>query len=98
MLFLDVRKIVSILFILFYFAIVANAQTFDFNANCQHAYQSIFKLKIDEGLQILEKEKKENPKNQLVYFIENYADFLKLYINDNNTLYDNLLPKFSAIF
>ena len=96
MLFLDVRKKVSILFILFYFANVANAQTFDFNANCQHAYQSIFKLKIDEGLQILEKEKKENPKNQLVYFIENYADFLKLYINDNNTLYDNLLPKFSA--
>jgi tetratricopeptide (TPR) repeat protein len=91
-----VRKTISLLLISIFFVVTTRAQTFDFNANCQRAYQAIFKLKIDEGLQLIEKEKKENPKNQMVYFIENYADFLKLYINDNNALYDQLLPKFSA--
>ena len=51
---------------------------------------------MDEAQQIIDKEKKENPKNYLIFFIENYSDFLKLYINDNNTLYDKLLPKFSS--
>ena len=73
-----------------------HAQTFDYTPNCKLAYQSIFKLKIDEGLQLLEKEKKNNPKNYLPYFIENYADFLRLYINDNEKLYAATEPKVSA--
>lgn len=72
------------------------AQNFEFNSNCKQAYQSIFKLKINEGLQHLEKEKKENPKNYMPYFIENYADFLKLYVNDNVSLYESTEPKVSA--
>ncbi len=73
-----------------------SAQTFDYTATCKQAYQSIFKLKLSEGLQLLEKEKKDNPKNYLPYFIENYADFLKLYINDNQKLYDATEPKVEA--
>lgn len=69
------------------------AQNFDYTANCKKAYQAIFKLKIAEGLQLLEKEKKDNPKNYLPYFIENYADFLKLNVNDNESLFDAIEPK-----
>lgn len=72
------------------------AQTFDFNQQCQQAYQAIFKLKLDEGLAILEKEKENNPSNYMPYFIENYADILKLFINDNQALYDAIEPKVEA--
>lgn len=66
------------------------AQTFEYTSNCQNAYQSIYKLKINEGLQWLDLEKKENPKNYLPYFIENHADFIKLFVNDNKKLYDEI--------
>jgi hypothetical protein len=72
------------------------SQTFEFNSSCKQAYQSIFKLKLNEGLQILEKEKKDNPENLLPYFIENYSDFLKLYINDNNALFEQIEPRVDA--
>ena len=74
----------------------ASAQIFDYTSTCKQAYQSIFKLKITEGLKLLEKEKKENPSNYMPYFIENYADFLKLYVNDNNALYKATAPKVEA--
>ncbi|MDB5227171.1 MAG: hypothetical protein JWN78_1364 [Bacteroidota bacterium] len=45
---------------------------------------------------MLEKEKKENPKNYLPVFIENYADFLKLYVNDNQTLFNQMEPRVNA--
>jgi tetratricopeptide (TPR) repeat protein len=85
-----VRK--SLLLFAFLPALV-RAQSFEFNAACRQAYQSIFKLKIAEGLQQLEKEKKSNPKNYLPYFIENYADFLKLFVNDNTALFSQAEPR-----
>jgi tetratricopeptide (TPR) repeat protein len=75
---------------------VSQAQTFEYTANCKQAYQAIFKLKLNEGLLLIAKEKKDNPKNLLPYFIENYADFLKLYINDNEKLYASITPKFES--
>jgi len=70
-----------------------SAQNLEFNANCKLAYQSIFKLKLNEGIQLLEKEKKNNASNYMPYFIENYADFLKLFVNDNKALYNSIAPK-----
>lgn len=90
------QKFLAVCIILLVAKPVSQAQTFDFNTNCKHAYQSIFKLKINEGLQLLEKEKKDNPKNYMPYFIENYADFLKLYVNDNTALYASTEPKVNA--
>ena len=70
-----------------------SAQNLEFNANCKLAYQSIFKLKLNEGIQLLEKEKKNNASNYMPYFIENYADFLKLFVNDNKALLEELAAK-----
>jgi hypothetical protein len=64
------------------------AQQFDYNANMKLAYQNIFKLKINEGKKLLEQEKIKNPKNLMPYFIENYADFLTIYISENKTLFE----------
>lgn len=91
------QKFLPLLFFsLFAIKFSASAQSFEYDANCKQAYQSIFKLKLNEGLQFIEKEKNENPKNYLVYFIENYADFLKLYINDNEKLYAATEPRVTA--
>ncbi|MCO5229787.1 MAG: hypothetical protein M9958_01395 [Chitinophagales bacterium] len=69
------------------------AQQFNYTSTCQNAYKSIFKLKINEGKQFLFKEKQSNPNNYFPYFIENYSDFLVLYISDDIQLYKKLLPK-----
>ena len=90
------RKVPVIFFILFYSSLLSQAQTFEYTANCKQAYQSIFKLKLNEGLLLLAKERKENPKNYLPFFIENYADFLKLYVNDNEKLYTGTQTKFAS--
>ncbi len=75
---------------------IGNCQTYVLNQNCKQAYQSIFKLKFNEGSALLEKEKKENPKNYLPYLLENYIDFLKLFINDNTALYHDIEPRIQA--
>ncbi len=69
------------------------AQSFDYSADCKKGYQAIFKLKLKEGQDWLEKEKAANPKNLLPYFIENYIDFLKLYVNDNEKLFESMEPR-----
>ncbi len=90
------RISLSICCLLLMKCVVLSAQQFDFNSNCKQAYQSIFKLKMNDGVAMLEKEKKENPSNCMPYFIENYADFLKLFINDNRKLYESIAPKVEA--
>lgn len=82
-------KIGSSLLFSFLFYVQLSAQSFDYSENCKQAYHAIYKLKINEGMQWLAKEKKEHPKNFLPIFLENHADFLKLNINDNRALYDN---------
>jgi hypothetical protein len=82
-----------ILITLLFFASNAFAQQFVYNAQCQSAYQAIFKLKIKEGNQLLFNEKQINKENLLPYFLENYADFLMLYISDDVNLYKKLVPR-----
>lgn len=69
------------------------AQQFEYTVRCQTAYQTIFKLKINEGNQLLFKERQNNKDNLLPFFLENYADFLSLYLSDDPILYKKLLPK-----
>jgi hypothetical protein len=90
------RKLILVFIAFLIIQGVSHAQTFEYTANCKQAYQSIFKLKLNEGLLLLAKEKKDNPKNLLPYFIENYADFLKLYVNDSEQLYASIEPKFET--
>ncbi len=70
-----------------------NAQDFTLNPRCEYAYKAIFKLKLQEGNQILLKEKLENKNNLLPFFLENYSDFLALYISDDRSLYNKLYHK-----
>ncbi len=61
---------------------------YDLNSRCLKAYQEIFKLKFEKGRVLLEEERKENPKNIFPAFIENYIDFLSIYISEEQTLFE----------
>jgi tetratricopeptide (TPR) repeat protein len=63
-------------------------KVFDFNASCQEAYHDILSLKIDAGERLLAAEKKAHPNNLIPEFLENYVDFLILFINEDPAEYD----------
>ena len=63
---------------------------FLWNKNCKEAYNLSIQLKFDKAHFLLEKEKKENPNNTLVYFIENYSDYLKIQIGEEKSDFEKL--------
>ena len=64
--------------------------SFDVNENCIAAYNKIISLRIEDGKKILENEKIINPKNDIPYFLENYIDFLTLFISEDKKNFDKL--------
>ncbi|HEX4849944.1 MAG TPA: hypothetical protein VFV08_04010 [Puia sp.] len=60
---------------------------FDFNSNCQSAYNDIIHLKLTTGQSLIDKEKKSNPENLIPYFLENYIDFFILFFNEDPAEY-----------
>ena len=56
---------------------------FQFDKTCQLAYYSMMSLKFAEGKKYLDEERAKNPDNLMPYFIENYADFFSLAINED---------------
>jgi hypothetical protein len=65
-------------------------QEFRYSASCQKGYEAIFKLKFQEGKDWLLKARQEDPNNLLVDYIENYVDFLALYISEDDDLFKRL--------
>ncbi len=49
----------------------------------KEAYELIIALRFDEGKAIIDQIKKKNPSDLLVYHIENYIDFLTIFISEN---------------
>lgn len=84
------KQYLFILFMAFFFG-RAEAQKYDFNKRCVEAYTYIQELRFEKGRLLLEQEKKENPTNLIPYLVENYIDFLKTYINENQAEFDKLI-------
>jgi hypothetical protein len=61
----------------------ASAQVFDFNTRCQQAYREIIQLKLQNGQELLDAEKRAHPDNLIPYFLENYIDFFVLFYNED---------------
>ncbi|MEN9685256.1 MAG: hypothetical protein RLZZ28_1042 [Bacteroidota bacterium] len=70
-------------------------KVYEFNSSCQQAYQEITKLKISSGLALLDKARKQNPQNLIPVFLESYADFYRLFLNEDPTEFQEFYPKFS---
>lgn len=86
------KQYLSIFFMAFLLPLTGKAQQYDFNQRCIDAYTNIQELRFAKGKQLLELEKKENPKNLIPYYVENYIDFLTTYINENEAEFDKLEP------
>jgi predicted negative regulator of RcsB-dependent stress response len=80
----------GILWVALFCCALANAQTFDFNANCRNAYNAIIALRLNEGKALIAAEEKKNPTNLIPIYLENYVDFLNLYTTDARDLYNQL--------
>jgi len=56
--------------------------SFTFNNNCKQAYTDMMCLRFRQAEERIQSEKKQNPDNQAPYIIENYIDFLKVLIGE----------------
>ena len=83
-----IRKIILFL-LLIVFSFSSFAQ-FDFNENCKNAYSAIINLKFDEGRKIIDKEKINNPNNNIINYLENYIDFLTIIIGQDKNEFRKL--------
>jgi len=74
-----------VLFSLFFGS--AFATEWDFNKNCQQAYTATLSLKFDTADSLLFLEKTNNPTNVCIDFVENYRDFLEIFISEDKQLF-----------
>lgn len=68
----------------------ASAGQFEFNAQMQQAYNHIIALRFDPGREIIQVEKEQNPENVFPIILENYIDFLHVFITEEKDLFDKL--------
>lgn len=86
------KKYILIFFVAFFCTANSFAAQFDFNQRCIKAYNFIQELRLNEGRQLLEEEKKANPDNLIPVYLDNYLDFLATYINEDEAEFDKLEP------
>ncbi len=63
---------------------------FDFSPAAKDAYQKTLNLRFDEARVVLNNMKRSEPENLMAVYVENYLDFLTVFINDNEKEYDRL--------
>lgn len=89
-------KPILLFFIALSFSAFANAEkVFDYNTTCQQAYQEITKLKVESGLALIAKAKKQNPNNLIPVMLEDYSEFFELFFNEDPTEFQHKMPHFS---
>jgi len=90
------RIILSLSF-LFVFS-YSYAQFFN-NANMQNAYSHILHLEFSSAKEFLESEKLVNPNNGLIILNENYIDFLKILLSEEEVFFKQAKKnKYSRIY
>lgn len=83
-------KNLFLFFIIFFGLSIKASANFDFNTNCEKAYDAIFDLRINEARTLIKLEKKINPENGISVLLDNYVDFFSLLISENKEDYDRL--------
>ena len=81
------RKHLFLFNALFFLPLFLFAQ-FDFNSNCKDAYRSILSLQFNEAGKHLNVEKTTHPSNLIPLYLENYIDFLTVFIGDEPAAFD----------
>jgi tetratricopeptide (TPR) repeat protein len=63
---------------------------FEYSPLITEAYNKIISLKLEEGLMLIDSIKRVEPNNLSVYHIENYIDFLTIFINEDVKEFERL--------
>ncbi|MEZ4884755.1 MAG: tetratricopeptide repeat protein [Chitinophagales bacterium] len=71
----------------------STAQTFEYNSQCQQAYEAIFSLRLEQAKKLLQQEKQAHPNNLIPILLENYIDFFTVFITEEETELDTRIGK-----
>ncbi len=63
---------------------------FEFTPLAREAYQKAINLRFDESRTLIKAIKRDDPKNLIVYQIENYIDFFTIFLNENKQEFKEL--------
>ncbi|MEI7983430.1 MAG: hypothetical protein WCI71_17400, partial [Bacteroidota bacterium] len=75
-----------------FFLLTSSARSqFSFDDHCREAYRKIFSLQFKEASKILELEKQQDTANLFPVYLENYIDFLTLYIGEEKPVFNRLI-------
>jgi len=74
----------------FLFFTYSSSAQYLFNDQCQKAYHAILLLRFDEARNLIESEQHQNPSNLIPVYLENYIDFLTLFIGENRLQFEEL--------
>lgn len=74
---------------------VYGQKVYDFNPTCQQAYQEITRLRINNGVALIEKAKQQNPNNLIPLLLESYVDFYILFLNEDPADFSKRYPNFA---
>ncbi|MBP6825871.1 MAG: hypothetical protein KA165_04830 [Saprospiraceae bacterium] len=78
------------------FQLNANYAYFAFSASTRDAYQKTVSLRFVEAHASLDAMKRLEPDNLMAPFVENYLDFLTVFVNDNKSEYQRLAKNMEA--
>lgn len=86
-----IKKLISFVF----FALLWNLSfsqeyQYDFNQNCQKAYEKLLFLQLDSSKFYIDKEIKAQPNNLIPVLLSNYQDFLKIVLEEDEKLFEEL--------
>jgi hypothetical protein len=79
-----------LILILVFSNILLFAGKVEVNDRCKKAYTEIISLRFSNADSLLNVERRENPDNLFVDYLQNYIDFLKVFISEDEQLYERL--------
>lgn len=88
-------KKLTLLFFCVFFVKIIFAQQVVLNAPVKQAYDDILALKLSEAQKILKLEKERDPQNVFVDYLENYSDFIRVFISEDFNFFQKANKKFS---
>jgi len=81
----------SFILLFCFFSLVAHSEKrFEWTPLMQQAYQKTIQLRFVEANTLIARIKLSDPENLLVYHVENYMDFFRVYIDEDEAEFDRL--------
>jgi tetratricopeptide (TPR) repeat protein len=87
---MPLRALPFFIYLILFSGFLSPAQSVVVNDRCRQAYSQIIALRFDDANKLIAEEKKENPDNLFIVYLENHIDFLTLFIDENESLFNRI--------